>query len=137
MKIFKAVFTLFMLFNVALAKDTKTDFTIFEFAKVQKGSLDKKQESIIKIAIHSANSNTKELIASLNSALDSKITINELKEILAHQALYIGFPKGLNSINILNTLLKNRSKNGIVDEIGKDASKIEINDFYSFGVEVL
>lgn len=89
--------------------------------------LNEKQKSIIPIGAFTAVGDLENLKNSLNEGLNKKLTINEIKEILVQSYAYAGFPRSLNGINTFMEVLNEREKNGIKDEIGKEASPIENN----------
>lgn len=89
--------------------------------------LNEKQKSIIPIGAFTAVGDLENLKNSLNEGLDKKLTINEIKEILVQSYAYAGFPRSLNGINTFIEVLDEREKNGIKDEVGKEASPIEKN----------
>ncbi len=86
-----------------------------------------KQESIIPIGVFTATGDLENLKISLNEGLDSKLTVNEIKEILVHSYAYAGFPRSLNGINTFINVLAEREKQGIKDEIGREASPVDKN----------
>ncbi len=93
----------------------------------EKNMLSEKQRSIIPIGAFTATGDLENLRKSLNEGLDSKLTINEIKEILIQSYAYTGFPRSLNGINTFMEVLKEREKNGIKDELGREPSPIEKN----------
>ncbi|MDT5270488.1 MAG: 4-carboxymuconolactone decarboxylase [Acidobacteriota bacterium] len=60
----------------------------------------------------------------MNKGLDAGLTINESKEVLAQLYAYCGFPRSLNGINTLMSVLEDRKKRGITDVEGKTATPI-------------
>lgn len=87
-----------------------------------------KEQSIVPIAAFTAKGETQQLRVSLNSGLDAGLSINEIKEIMVQIYAYAGFPRTLNALSTFITVLEERKKNGIHDEIGKDSSPVEINE---------
>nr|WP_321238165.1 carboxymuconolactone decarboxylase family protein [uncultured Tolumonas sp.] len=83
-------------------------------------SLSHKQQSIALIAALAAQGDLDNLEKSLNTGLDAKLTINEIKEILIQLYAYAGFPRSINAINTYIGVLASRQAQGIVDEIGKE-----------------
>lgn len=101
--------------------------------------LTQKQKSIIPIGAFTAVGDLENLKISFNEGLDSKLTVNEIKEILVQSYAYAGFPRSLNGINTFMNVLKERETQGIEDEIGKEATPVssEINrDEYGQNVRV-
>ncbi|ACZ77705.1 Carboxymuconolactone decarboxylase [Dickeya parazeae Ech586] len=86
--------------------------------------LDEKQQTIIPVAAYAAIGEVDKLNSVLHKALNAGITINELKEILVHIYAYCGFPRSLNAISTLMTVLENRHLQGIRDEAGREPSPV-------------
>ena len=86
--------------------------------------LNKKELSIVPIAALTAKGDMPKLQAALQEGLDAGLTINETKEILTQLYAYAGFPRSLNALHMLMTVLEDRKKKGITDEQGKEASPI-------------
>lgn len=64
------------------------------------------------------------------------MTVNEVKEVLVQMYAYCGFPRSLNGINTLITVLDERKAAGagIFDEIGRDATPVDPKrDRYAIG----
>ncbi len=87
--------------------------------------LNKKQESLVAIAAFEAKGDTEGLKSALASALDDGVTVNEVKEALSHLYAYTGFPRSLNGLGALQTVLADRKAQGVEDNEGKDASPLE------------
>jgi alkylhydroperoxidase/carboxymuconolactone decarboxylase family protein YurZ len=100
--------------------------------------LSEKDKNIITISSFTAQGKLQELKGSLNSGLESGLTINEIKEILVHTYAYCGFPRSIRGLQTFMTLLDERKAKGINDTIGKEASPIT-NDKskYERGKEIL
>jgi fermentation-respiration switch protein FrsA (DUF1100 family)/alkylhydroperoxidase/carboxymuconolactone decarboxylase family protein YurZ len=86
--------------------------------------LSEKELSIVPVAAFTTNGDMQQLRVALNKGLDEGLTINETKEILVQLYAYAGFPRSLNALNTLMSVLEERSKKGIKDEIGKDANPL-------------
>ncbi len=84
--------------------------------------LSAKQQSIIPIAVFTANGNMEKLETALNEGLDAGLTVNEIKEILVQLYAYTGFPRSLNGIHAFMAVMDERQAKGIKDEMGKEAS---------------
>lgn len=93
----------------------------------EKDMLTEKQKSIIPIGAFTAVGDLENLKISLNEGLNTKLTVNEIKEILVQSYAYAGFPRSLNGINTFINVVNEREKNGVKDEIGKEASSIKNN----------
>lgn len=86
--------------------------------------LSAQQQSIVAIAALTSVGDLDHLKTQLNIGLDAGLTINQIKEVLVQLYAYCGFPRSLNGINTLMTVLEERKAKGIVDIEGKDASPI-------------
>lgn len=98
---------------VSEAKDANTERT-----------LTAKQQSIIPIAAFTANGDTVKLKEALVQGLQNGMTVNEIKEVLVQMYAYTGFPRSLTGLNTFLDVLGEREKQGIKDEIGKDATPL-------------
>ncbi|MFB9136997.1 carboxymuconolactone decarboxylase family protein [Vibrio olivae] len=81
-----------------------------------------KQLAIIPISAFTASGNIEKLKTSLNEGLDAGLSINEVKEVLVQLYAYAGFPRSLNGIGTLMSVVEERKQRGIEDDQGKDAS---------------
>lgn len=86
--------------------------------------LSAKQQSIVAISALTAKGDLPKLNKAINGGLDAGLTVNEIKEVLIHLYAYCGFPRSLNGLNTLITVLEDRKKKGIKDETGRDATPI-------------
>ena len=93
-------------------------------AMTESQSLNEKQQSIIPIAAFTASGEMAKLNGALAQGLDAGLTVNEVKEILVQMYAYAGFPRSLNGVFALMSVLEERKSAGIADEIGKEASPI-------------
>lgn len=101
-------------------------------------SLTNKQESMVRISSFTAQGKLDDLNLALNEGLDAGLTINEIKEVMVHLYAYCGFPRSLQGINTLMSVLDERKAKGINDEVGNEASPInETRDKYERGKKVL
>lgn len=82
------------------------------------------EESIVPIAAFTAKGEIRQLRAALHIGLDNGLTINETKEVLVQLYAYAGFPRSLNALNELMSVLEERTKKGIRDEAGPEASPL-------------
>ncbi|WP_312825780.1 carboxymuconolactone decarboxylase family protein [Epilithonimonas sp.] len=114
-----------------------TTFTLVMNAQNQQ-NLDKKQSSLVSISSLTAVGNLEDLKLELNKALDSGLTINEIKEALVQLYAYCGFPRSLNAINTFKTVLDERKSKGINDIEGKKIIvENNIDDKYEQGRKTL
>lgn len=90
-------------------------------------SLSIKQQSIVTITAFTANGDLEKLKIALNGGVDAGLTVNEIKEILVQMYAYVGFPRSLNGINTFRTVMEERERKGIKDEVGKEASPLPAN----------
>jgi 4-carboxymuconolactone decarboxylase len=96
-----------------------------------------KQLSIIPIAGFSAKGEVRNLKSALNKGLDAGLSINEIKEILVQLYAYAGFPRSLNAINALESVLNERRQKGIEDSPGREPSPQNFkNGKFEFGKDV-
>ena len=88
--------------------------------------LNAKQQSLIPIAAFTAKGDLERLSVALNEGLEAGLTINEVKEVLVQMYAYTGFPRSLDGLNTFMSVLADRQKKGIKDEVGKDASPLPV-----------
>lgn len=92
-----------------------------------------KQQDIAIIASYTARGDIDALEKSLNKALDDKLTINEIKEILVQMYAYCGFPRSLNALNAFQKVVNSRSG----DTIGKKGKVLPSGtDKFAYGDKV-
>lgn len=87
-------------------------------------ALNAKQQHIIPIAAFTANGDTEKLKVALVEGLQNKMTVNEIKEVLVQMYAYTGFPRSLTGLNTFMAVLAEREKQGIKDEMGKNATPL-------------
>jgi 4-carboxymuconolactone decarboxylase len=104
-----------LVFSIATSSEAQT---------MKNEGLNAKQERIVAIAAFTANGDLQKLKTALNEGLDSGLTVNEIKEILVQMYAYAGFPRSLNGIFTFMSVMEEREKKGIKDEIGKEASPL-------------
>ena len=78
-----------------------------------------RQLSLATCAVLEAQGNLTRLDTALRKALDEGVTVNELKEVFSQLYAYTGFPRSLNALNLLKTVLEERKASGINDNEGK------------------
>jgi alkylhydroperoxidase/carboxymuconolactone decarboxylase family protein YurZ len=86
-------------------------------------ALSSKQQTIPLIAAFMATSDMPNLNAALNQGLDAGLTISETREILVQLYAYVGFPRSLNALNELMTVVQARKQRGIEDAPGREPSQ--------------
>ncbi|GIK59909.1 MAG: carboxymuconolactone decarboxylase family protein [Ignavibacteriota bacterium] len=100
-------------------------------------SLNQQQQSLVIISALTATGDLENLKTELNNALDDKVSINEIKEALAHLYAYCGFPRSLNGLTTLMQVVEKRKKAGKSDVVGREASPISTNkSMLEIGTEV-
>lgn len=100
--------------------------------------LEKRHQHIVAIASFTAKGDLEQLKNVLSTALDAKLTVNEIKETLVHLYAYCGFPRSIQGLNTLIAVLETRKAQGITDEMGKTASAIaDTLNKYERGKKVL
>lgn len=103
-------------------------FGMMNFAQTKSGNLlDAKQQSIVSISAFAAKGDMSKFRSSLNEGLNSGLTINELKEVMVQLYAYAGFPRSLNALTMLNTVVTERQTKGIKDEMGKEPKALNSN----------
>ncbi|MEG2635175.1 MAG: carboxymuconolactone decarboxylase family protein [Acinetobacter sp.] len=100
--------------------------------------LNPKQLSLIPIAAFTATGDLEKLKPVLIKGLENGLTVNEIKEVFAHQYAYAGFPRALNGMLTFKSLLEERQKQGIKDIQGAIPSTLASGtDYYQLGTERL
>jgi 4-carboxymuconolactone decarboxylase len=100
-------------------------------------TLNAKEQSIVTISALTATGDLENLREALNGGLDSRLTVNEIKDVLVQMYAYSGFPRSLNGITAFISVLEDRKKRGINDEMGKTATPIANGDKYERGRKTL
>lgn len=95
-----------------------------EKAAAEFDALSAKQQGIIPIAAYTANGDLASLEAAIRSGLDAGLSVNEIKEIQIHLYAYVGFPRALNGLATLMSVIEERKAAGINDPIGEEASAL-------------
>jgi 4-carboxymuconolactone decarboxylase len=94
----------------------------FDFCFAQ-NQLNEKQKGIIAIAAFTAKGDLTQLAKAFHEGLDAGMSMNETKEELIHLSAYCGFPRSLNAIVTLGSVLDDRKTKGITDPVGRVAMK--------------
>jgi fermentation-respiration switch protein FrsA (DUF1100 family)/alkylhydroperoxidase/carboxymuconolactone decarboxylase family protein YurZ len=89
--------------------------------------LSTKEQSIVSIVAFTTKGNMGQMRSALNEGLNAGLAINELKEVMIQLYAYAGFPRSLNGLSMLRTVLEERKKRGVNDETGKEPSNIVNN----------
>jgi alkylhydroperoxidase/carboxymuconolactone decarboxylase family protein YurZ len=106
---------------------TLSVISISEAQTMNDKALDARQQATVPIAAFTANGDLDKLKTALNEGLDAGLTVNEIKEILVQLYAYAGFPRSLNGIGTFMSVMDERQKKGVKDEIGKAASPLPAN----------
>jgi alkylhydroperoxidase/carboxymuconolactone decarboxylase family protein YurZ len=85
--------------------------------------LSRQQQAIPLIAAFMATSDMPNLNAALNQGLDAGLTVSETREVLVQLYAYVGFPRSLNALNELMTLVQARKQRGIEDAPGREPNR--------------
>jgi 4-carboxymuconolactone decarboxylase len=105
---------------------------------LQAMALTQKQLSLIPIAAFTATGDTERLKPVLIKGLENGLTVNEIKEALAHQYAYAGFPRSLNGLLTFKSLLEQRQQQGILDQQGPTPNNLASDaNYYELGTETL
>ncbi|OQR44095.1 4-carboxymuconolactone decarboxylase [Klebsiella aerogenes] len=89
--------------------------------------LNSRQQALIPVAALAAEGNIAALAAALDAALDTGLTINELKETLVQLYAYCGFPRSLNALSCLMKVITERQARGVIDNEGATATPLPEN----------
>lgn len=89
--------------------------------------LSKKDELIVKISALTSSGKTDELKSVFEEALNNKMSINEINEILIQSYAYCGFPRSLNGISVFMETVKARKSKGTKDIQGEMAKILPCN----------
>ncbi len=95
--------------------------------------LSAKEISLVRISAHTASGNLEALDTALRSGLDAGLSINQIKTALEQLYAYCGFPRSLNGINALRTVIDSRIKQGVHDKPGQSYQPITGGDRYERG----
>lgn len=87
-------------------------------------ALNSKQQSLVVASALAGKGDLMSLHTAFNEALNSGWKINELKEAMVHLYAYAGFPRSLNGLCTLKTVVDERKAKGLNDEIGKEPSPL-------------
>ena len=85
------------------------------------------QRAIVPIAISTALGDMPQLVQAIEQRLNQKLPISIAKEVMVHLHAYVGFPRSLNALNTLLTVVKRRQEQGIQDCEGDSEPTQTIN----------
>ena len=86
-----------------------------------KNVLNEKQQCMAAIACLEAKGDIDGLTVAINAGFDAGLTVSEIKEALSQLYAYTGFPRSLNALGTLQSVVNNRRQQGKACEEGKDA----------------
>lgn len=86
--------------------------------------LDSRQESIVRVASATGRGDLEALRPALAAALDSGLTVSEIREVIVHTYAYCGFPRALRGLQTFMSVLDERKAAGIADNPGRDAAPV-------------
>lgn len=86
------------------------------------GPLSPRQQAIPLIAAAAASSDMPQLNAALGRGLDAGLTVSEAKEVLVQLYAYAGFPKSLNALGELMSVVRERETRGVATAAGQPPS---------------
>lgn len=102
-----------------------------------KNVLNERQQCMVAISCLEAKGDVKALAGAINSGLDAGLTVSQIKEALSQLYAYTGFPRSLNALGTLQSVLDERKSRGINDPEGKDADPLPADyDALKQGTEV-
>ena len=102
-----------------------------------KNVLNEKQQCMAAIACLEAKGDIDALTTAINAGFDAGLTVSEIKEALSQLYAYTGFPRSLNALGTLQSVINTRRKQGKACEEGKDADPMaEGYDALKQGTEV-
>ncbi|MEQ7799601.1 carboxymuconolactone decarboxylase family protein [Pedobacter sp. ASV1-7] len=93
-------------------------------AQTTNTDLSAKQRSIVRISALTGKGDLLNLKSEINAGLNSGLTINQIREAIVHLYAYAGFPRSIQGLQTLISVLDERKVKGIKDEKGKEASPI-------------
>lgn len=87
----------------------------------------KSKEIAVVAALTAIGTAQPQLKVHINGALNTGSSVNEIKEVVLQMSGYSGFPSCINGMNALKEVLILRKEEGIYDDIGESASKVNSN----------
>lgn len=96
-------------------------------------ALNVQEAALVQISAHTASGNLAALEGALRTGLDARLTVNQIKTALEQLYAYCGFPRSLNGINTLRSVLDARSEQGTQDPVGPSYQPTQGGDRYERG----
>ena len=108
---------------VCQAAPTGLDSQSMNHAQPASETLSPRQRAIVPIAASAAAGEIARLGPALTQGLDAGLTVSEIKEVLVQVYAYAGFPRSLNALTELMTVVETRKRRGIQDVPGRTPSR--------------
>lgn len=86
-----------------------------------------RQHALVEIATLTASGEVNMLAPVINRALDSGMTVNEIKDEMVQLYAYCGFPRSLNALGALNAVVEKRCQQGLTITEGRTATPLPTN----------
>lgn len=83
-----------------------------------------RQQCLVTIGAQGAKGDIAALDGAIDAALDNVLTVNEIKEALSQLYAYAGFPRSLNALSTLQTVMKRRDVEHREYETGREATSL-------------
>jgi 4-carboxymuconolactone decarboxylase len=99
-------------------------YTLLEKSALPMDTIDRRYYLIASIAALASKGMELRLKIAFEQALDSGMTINEIKEVLIHTSAYCGFPRSIQALNSLMTVLENRKMQHKENVLGREATMV-------------
>lgn len=100
--------------------------------------LEIRHQHIVTISAFTTKGDLEQLSNAINEGLNAGLTVNEIKEVLVHLYAYCGFPRSIQGLNTLLSVLESRKTQGFTDNMGKSASPVlDTLNKYDRGKKVL
>lgn len=98
--------------------------------------LTKREQSLVELAALEAKGDIARLGNAIDKGFDNGLTVSELKEALSHLYAYTGFPRALNGIGVLQSVIADREEKGKPVVAGKEFVMAENFDALKKGTEI-
>ena len=83
-----------------------------------------RQQALVAAGALGAKGDVENLKMVLNQGFEQGMTVSELKEALSHIYAYAGFPRSLNALGALQSVMNDRKQSGLRMEPGKEADPL-------------
>lgn len=105
--------------------------------KMENELLTIKEKNLVNLASLTAKAEMDNLKLAVNTALDSGLTVNEIKDLMVQLYAYCGFPRALNALAALDEVVNQRKAEGKNTIEGKEATPLaKDTDVLALGTEV-